>query len=161
MDGDGNSRSPLCPISAGNSRSLASPNLGQAKHGNKNVYHFSASYETSDFCWQIGLYFLQHLRPSHITETINTIVLCICQTLLLFLFSVLGFSEKKSKIYFQQPPPPIVVSKSPQFVPKSTICRFLAETGWTTHIFWSWLLLYIDTDTRARKHCLINHVTLL
>ena len=25
--------------------------------------HISASYEASEFCWQIGLNFLQHLRP--------------------------------------------------------------------------------------------------
>ena len=25
--------------------------------------HFNASYEASEFCWQIGLIFLQHLRP--------------------------------------------------------------------------------------------------
>ena len=25
-----------------------------------------ASYEATDFCWQKGLYFLQHMRPSHI-----------------------------------------------------------------------------------------------
>ena len=31
--------------------------------------HFSASYEAPEFCWQIGLNFLQHLRTCHI---------CIC-----------------------------------------------------------------------------------
>ena len=36
---------------------------GQFKlYGNQ----FSASYEASEFCWQIGLNFLQHLRPCHI-----------------------------------------------------------------------------------------------
>ena len=28
--------------------------------------YFSASYEASEFCWQNGLNFLQHLRPCHI-----------------------------------------------------------------------------------------------
>ena len=28
--------------------------------------HFSASYKASDFCWQTILYFLEHLRVSHI-----------------------------------------------------------------------------------------------
>ena len=27
--------------------------------------HFSASYGASEFCWQIGFNFLQHLRPCH------------------------------------------------------------------------------------------------
>ena len=27
--------------------------------------HFSAFYEASEFCWQIGLNFLQHMRPHH------------------------------------------------------------------------------------------------
>ena len=45
-------------------------------------------------------------------------------------FFSLGFSEKKLPNYItRQPPPPIVVSKSLQFVPKTTICRFLAERG--------------------------------
>ena len=30
--------------------------------------HFSASYEASEFCWQIVLNFLQHLRPCHISH---------------------------------------------------------------------------------------------
>ena len=31
-----------------------------------SVNHFSASYKASDFWWQTILYFLEHLRPSHI-----------------------------------------------------------------------------------------------
>ena len=33
--------------------------------------HFSASYEASEFCWQIRLNFPQHLRPCHILSCIN------------------------------------------------------------------------------------------
>ena len=33
--------------------------------------HFSASYKVSDFCWQTILYFLEHLRPSHILKAIS------------------------------------------------------------------------------------------
>ena len=29
-------------------------------------YHINASYKASDFCWQIRLYFLEHLTMSHI-----------------------------------------------------------------------------------------------
>ena len=80
--------------------------------------HFSASYEASDFCWQIGLYFLQHLRTSHITDTINCFM-HLPNTFAISFFS-LGFSEKKIPKYInRQPPPAIVVSKS----------RFLAEWG--------------------------------
>ena len=33
--------------------------------------HFSASYKASDFCWQIRLYFLEHLRMSHIETNLK------------------------------------------------------------------------------------------
>ena len=36
---------------------------GQFKLSGNN---FSASYRASEFCWQIGLNLLQHLRPCHI-----------------------------------------------------------------------------------------------
>ena len=38
--------------------------------------HFSASYEASDFCWQIGLNFLQYLRPYRILFCIVTWQTC-------------------------------------------------------------------------------------
>ena len=38
--------------------------------------HFSASYEALDFCWQIGLNFLQYLRPYHTLFCIVTWQTC-------------------------------------------------------------------------------------
>ena len=38
--------------------------IGKLWHFGVSGNHFSASYKASDFCWQITLYFLEHLRMS-------------------------------------------------------------------------------------------------
>ena len=66
--------------------------------------HFSASYEALYFCWQIGLNFLQHLRPCHMVvivimmRHVASLVLQTTQWEIWFMGPLASFSDQGRSI---------------------------------------------------------------